>query len=98
MPVAIVTIDVKPDRVDDFIEATRANHEGSVEEPGNRRFDVLRSVEDPNRFVLYEWYAADEDIPAHRATPHYHAWSEAVADMLTKPRERVMYDGLFPRL
>ncbi len=30
-----------------FLEVTRRNHEGSVAEPGNVRFDVLRSADDP---------------------------------------------------
>jgi dihydropyrimidinase len=56
MFVTLVHIHVKPDHVETFLDATRANHEASIREDGNLRFDVLRSVEDPNRFVLYEWY------------------------------------------
>ena len=56
MAVTLVHIHVKPEHIDAFIDATRSNHEGSVREPGNLRFDVIRSVEEPDRFVLYEWY------------------------------------------
>ena len=56
MFVTLVHVHVKPEHVDAFIDATRANHEASTREPGNLRFDVLRSVDDPQRFVLYEWY------------------------------------------
>ena len=45
---------VKPAHVDNFITATRRNHEASVKEAGNRRFDVLQSGDDATRFVLYE--------------------------------------------
>ena len=33
-------------------------------EPGNVRFDVLRSKDDPTRFVLYEVYRTPEDAAA----------------------------------
>lgn len=96
MFVTLVHIHVKPDHVDAFIDATRANHEASIREPGNIRFDVLRSVEDPNRFVLYEWYVDEDAARAHKTTAHYDAWREMVADWLVEPRYGVRYLGLFP--
>ena len=56
MQVTIVYVTVKPEHIDDFIDASRLNHESSVTEPGNRRFDVLQSADDPSQFVLYEAY------------------------------------------
>ena len=41
MFVTLVHIHVKPDQVDTFLDATRANHEASIREDGNLRFDVL---------------------------------------------------------
>ena len=96
MFVTLVHVHVKPDAIDGFLDATRANHEASIREPGNLRFDVLRSVEDPNRFVLYEWYVDEEAAQAHKLTPHYAAWRDAVADWLVEPRHGVRYVGLFP--
>ena len=96
MAVRLVHIHVKPERVEAFIEATGLNHRGSVAEPGNLRFDVLRSTEDPTRFLLYEWYATDDAAAAHRDTPHYQAWVAAVADWLAEPRHADVYEALFP--
>jgi autoinducer 2-degrading protein len=96
MYVTLVHVHVKPDHLDAFIAETRANHEGSVREPGNLRFDVLRSVEEPDRFVLYECYADQAAARAHKETPHYAAWRDAVADWLVEPRVGVRYDGLLP--
>ena len=53
MYVTLVYVQVDPRHVEDFIEATRRNHEASVLEPGNRRFDVLQMQGEPNRFVLF---------------------------------------------
>jgi autoinducer 2-degrading protein len=97
MQVSIVYVHIKLERVSDFIEATRRNHEGSVKESGNLRFDVLQSATDPTRFVLYEAYVSGEHAAAHKQTAHYLAWREAVADWMASPREAMAYDGLFPK-
>jgi len=96
MQVAIVHVHVKPECVDAFIAASRANHEASIQEPGNRRFDVLQSADDPARFVLYEAYASAADAAAHKQTAHYLTWRETVADMMAEPRKGVPYTGLLP--
>jgi autoinducer 2-degrading protein len=96
MHVTLVHVRVKPERVADFIMATKANHEASVAEPGNRRFDVLQSPDDPTAFVLYEAYGSPADAAAHKETAHYKVWRETVADWMAEPRRGVPYRGLFP--
>lgn len=96
MQVTIVHVQVKPEHIADFIEATRRNHEASVHEAGNRRFDVLQSQDDATRFVLYEAYASEEDAVAHKQTGHYLSWRDTVADWMAKPRQGLGYNGLFP--
>jgi autoinducer 2-degrading protein len=96
MHVTLVHIQVKPEVVAAFIEACRENHEHSVAEPGNRRFDVLRDAADPNRFLLYEAYASAEDAAAHKRTAHYLKWRDTVADMMAEPRKGISYVGLYP--
>jgi autoinducer 2-degrading protein len=94
--VTLVHVNVKPDQVAAFIVATRANHEASVAEPGNRRFDILQSPEDPTRFILYEAYASAGDAAAHKQTAHYAAWRDAVAEMMAAPRRGEPWHGLYP--
>jgi autoinducer 2-degrading protein len=71
MHVTLVQVQVRPEHVQHFIDASRLNHAGSVREPGNRRFDILQSADDPGRFVLYEAYASAADAAAHKNTAHY---------------------------
>jgi len=97
MQVTLVHVHVKPQHVDAFIAATRINHEESVREPGNRRFDVLQHPEDPTRFILYEAYASAQDAAAHKQTAHYVTWRDAVAEMMAEPRTGIPMNGLFPR-
>jgi autoinducer 2-degrading protein len=96
MHVTLVHVRVKPTRLADFILATRENHQASVKEAGNRRFDVLQSPDDPTRFVFYEAYATAETAAAHKQTPHYLAWRDAVAEMMAEPRRGVPMNGVFP--
>jgi len=96
MQVTLVHVHVKAECVKAFIEASRANHEASVQEPGNRRFDMLQSADDPNRFVLYEAYASASDAAAHKQTAHYATWRDTVVDMMAEPRQGVPYKGLAP--
>ena len=96
MHVTLVHVQVKPEAIDAFIAATRANHEASVREPGNRRFDVLQDPDDACRFILYEAYVSADDVGAHKQTPHYLAWRDAVADMMVQPRRGEPMVGLYP--
>lgn len=91
-----VDVVVKPEHVEAFIDATLENHRNSVQEPGNLRFDVLRSQEEPERFLLYEVYDSPESAAAHKQTPHYLRWRDVVADMMAQPRHGVPYTALAP--
>jgi autoinducer 2-degrading protein len=97
MQVTLVHVHVKPEHVEAFIAATRENHEQSVQERGNRRFDVLQAEDDPTRFVLYEAYADDAAAAAHKQTAHYLKWRDTVADWMAEPRQGVRYAGVCPQ-
>ena len=96
MYVTLVHVHVKSDRISEFISATKANHEASLLEPGNCRFDVLQSSEDPSKFILYEAYATAGDAAKHRQTTHYLLWRDSVADCMASPRQGIVYKGLLP--
>ena len=96
MYVTCVHVKVKADHVVEFIQASEKNHACSIEEPGNCRFDVLQSLDDPTTFVLYEAYASKADAAAHKETEHYLQWRETVADWMAEPRNGISYNSLAP--
>jgi autoinducer 2-degrading protein len=98
MHVTLVHVHVKPEWVADFVEATRKNHACSVLEPGNLRFDVLQSPDDPTGFILYEAYVTEADASRHKETEHYLIWRNQVADWMASPRVGVRYHGLAPEI
>lgn len=96
MYVVCVHVHVVPDHVDDFIQATLENARNTVREPGNLRFDVVRRLDDPNRFMLHEVYKDEAGMEAHKQTEHYAAWRDAVAPWMAEPRQGIKYASLFP--
>lgn len=96
MHTTLVHVHVKSEHIDDFIQATLANHLASVQEPGNLRFDVLQQESDPSRFVLYEVYVSAGDAAAHKQTTHYLTWREAVAEWMETPRQGISHKAIFP--
>jgi autoinducer 2-degrading protein len=96
MIVNCVYVNVKPDSLNKFIEASAENHRESVKEPGNLRFDFIQQADDPCRFMIYEAFISDEAAAAHKNTPHYIRWRDSVSDMMAEPRKGVKYNILQP--
>ncbi len=91
-----VYVHVKPKNREDFLRETVENARNTIREPGNLRFDVIRQIDDPNRFVLYEVYRDEAGMAAHKDTPHYAKWRDAVAPWMAEPRQGVKHESLFP--
>lgn len=96
MYVVCVNIQVKPEHVDQFIQATLDNHLGTRREAGNVRFDVVQAEDDITRFMLYEVYRDKAAFEAHQKTEHYLKWRDTVKDWMAVPRQGVRYRGVFP--
>lgn len=67
----------------------------SLEEPGCRSYEVLRSVSAPDTLVLLESYSDPTALEAHRSSKHYHELLvERVLPLLTSRRvDRLRFDG-----
>jgi len=96
MIIVHVHVHVKPEGVEAFRAASVENSRASLEEPGVARFDVVQSTEDPTRFLLVEVYRTPEAPAAHKATPHYARWRDAVADLMAEPRTNAKYVNVAP--
>jgi (4S)-4-hydroxy-5-phosphonooxypentane-2,3-dione isomerase len=96
MLVVHVHVQVKPEFVEAFRDASVANAAQSIHEPGIARFDVLQQADDPTRFILVEVYRNGEAPAAHKETAHYAVWRDAVASMMAEPRTSVKFSNLYP--
>ena len=90
-----VTVFVKPEFTQAFVEAVLDNARNTRKEPGNLRFDVLRAEEESNRFLLYEVYRQKDDFAKHQQTEHYLRWKNKVADWMAQPRVGVKHLPIF---
>jgi quinol monooxygenase YgiN len=96
MQIVLVHVNVKPEFVEAFKQATMENASNSVREPGIARFDVIQQTDDQTKFILVEAYRTAEAPVAHKETAHYAQWRDTVADMLAEPRHGVKYANIFP--
>lgn len=91
-----VKVRVKPDGRERFLKAIETDALGSErDEPGCLRFNVLQDQQDPNVYYFFEIYRDEAALEAHRAAPHYAAWS-AAADTLDGKPELTRCDPVFP--
>jgi autoinducer 2-degrading protein len=91
-----VFIHVKAEYINEFIMATKNNHENSILESGNIRFDILQQTEDKCKFTFYEVYKNEEAVKEHKSTEHYLKWRDSVEEYMTEPRRGVKHSVLFP--
>ena len=85
----IVSLDVIPERLDDFTAAITTNAQRTFhDEPGCLDFAVTPDLADPHHCVFYELYTDEEAVAAHRAAPHFAQWREA-ADRCVVPGSQV---------
>ena len=87
---------VRPGQVEEFIAATLGNARASLAEPGALRFDVIQDEADPAHVVLVEVYRDADASAAHKLTPHYATWRDAVAEMMAEPRASTRFSAVFP--
>ena len=96
MLIVHVHVHVRSEHLDAFRDATLANAQASLREPGIARFDVLQQADEPTRFVLVEVYRDNAATLAHKETPHYAIWRDTVATMMASPRTSVKFNNVFP--
>eukprot|EP01031_Cornospumella_fuschlensis_P027080 gene27080-32719_t len=77
LPIGVlVTVEIQPDRVKEFLQVMKVDAEDSVgkENGGCLKFDVVVHDDNPNKFSFYEVYKNEAAIAFHKTTPHYNQW------------------------
>ena len=94
MFVMLVTLQVRPELVDEFRAAILKNAELSVQrDPGCMCFDVLQRQDDPTQWYLYEVYDKEQAWVDHRNAPHFLAFME-VGNRAIMAREATKLTGI----
>ena len=93
----VVSVEIKEDRIDDFLKVIEEDAIGSREreDGGCLRFDVLRDQTNPAKFIFYEVYRDDAAAARHRETPHFKLWSDFKASGGVVSQTAVKADAIF---
>ena len=95
--VLLVELTINAGRMDAFLARAR-EHRSNVlsHEPDCKGFELLVPTEDGDTVFLYEVYADDAALEAHRQAPHYLKWRSIVAEMFDGDPQRIVTTTLFP--
>ncbi|MBN1786993.1 MAG: antibiotic biosynthesis monooxygenase [Sedimentisphaerales bacterium] len=91
-----VHVQVKPEFVEDFKEASIENAQNSIKEPAIVRFDVIQQEDDSEKFILVEAYLNADGVIAHKQTAHYNKWQKTVEDMVIGQRTKTKFVPIWP--
>jgi quinol monooxygenase YgiN len=87
--VIIAEFEVKPDKLEQFLELAKTDASQSVaNEPGCHQFNVTLDREQPNRVVLYEVYDDEAAFDAHLQTPHLAAFRAGIENLIVSRQVR----------
>lgn len=91
-------IDVKPEHIDAFTDATIREARGTVrDEPGVFQFHILTDADRPNRFHYFEIFRDEAAADAHWETDNFRSWWATVEGMLDGDVHRIStMRSLFP--
>jgi len=81
-----VEVWVKPGREDEFLAATKANRNATLQEAGCFKFHILKDGANPSHFFLFEAFYSLEAAKRHKSTGHYLSWKLAVESLMARPR------------
>lgn len=70
----LVTLEIDPAQIERFLGCIRAQAEASRQEPGCRRWEVSRKLDQENIFTLAELYDDAAALQAHFDSPHFKLW------------------------
>ena len=92
MSTQVITVkyEIKPDKINEFVERIKENSEKSLTEPGCLNYEASRAG---NKIFLYEKYKSDEDFKYHTTTDHYANFVEKTKDLIIE-KEVSMFKGL----
>jgi autoinducer 2-degrading protein len=92
-----VTIEVKPEHVNEFTEATLIEARGTVAgEPGVFQFHMMIGEDRPNVFYFFEVFKDVEAWKTHQETENFKVWRAKVDHMYAKSAVRINMRTVFP--
>lgn len=86
-------MEIPADKVEAFVAMSRDLCVATREEPGCAAYTFARSIEDPNRFEIFEEWVDEAALTAHTRADHYRAWGRALRDIDVQRMSIVRYEA-----
>lgn len=81
-----VRLDVKPERLEEFLKTIKINEAGTRTEPKNIRYSWGHSTTEPTSFHFQEQFCGQSGFDQHASSPHFSTWEAfAQTEPFTKP-------------
>ncbi len=94
MLTVVAIIKAQPDKGDALGNILTRLAAAVKNEPGNKRYDLFRSVADPNAFLVYEEYVDQAALEAHAGSEHFKAHNAEMRPLLGGRTEIHKYQEL----
>jgi quinol monooxygenase YgiN len=85
-------MEIPSEHVETFAALSRELCVATREEPGCSAYTFAQSIEDPERFEIFEEWADDAALTAHTRAGHYGAWGRALKESQVRRMSIVRYD------
>jgi quinol monooxygenase YgiN len=92
MVVQVVSVSIKPEQRDRWLELVRANLAQTRAEEGCESYRVCEDSETPNAFVLVEEWASMDAQYEHFRNPEFGKLMQGLSDVLAGPPEVSIYE------
>jgi autoinducer 2-degrading protein len=90
----VATFDVPPVRHQEFIAAALEDGRDSLaNEPGTRRFELIKDEETANRFCLNEAYSDEAAFHVHKNGPYYKRFFDVVGTFAKEAKDHLPIKG-----
>lgn len=87
MVIQLVTVSIKPEQRDRWLELVRVNAAQTRTEDGCVSYQISEDIETPNQFAIVERWASLEAQYGHFRTPEFGRQMGALGDVLAGPPE-----------
>ena len=81
----VARISVRPDKLDETLDAFTALVAATRAEPGCISYELLQNIAAPHELTVVEEWADAESLEAHFATDHFTAVAARAEEMLSEP-------------
>jgi quinol monooxygenase YgiN len=87
MVIQLVTVSIRPEQRDRWLELVRLNAAQTRREDGCESYQVSEDIETPNRFAIVERWASLEAQYRHFRTPEFGRLMGALGEVIAGPPE-----------